>query len=277
MLKVVFILILLALNCVNSIAQNRFEFGYSFGANATTSRTIKSDNMTWGYYTPPYPSTWNNHWSIGWGSSKNRIYFAFEGGGLGPTWRAYGYTDKYPYDDKPSSSENPDLSTETHYQGGSRTNSNLLKFSLLHKYNWTPTKKFQHKSILGVGYLKTRVTTNSNSSVMTFYNDSLGWVSTGMILDKYEYFRNQNIYLIAGYQLTYKLADRWNINAQIMYNQGLFKMIRWHTYRIYNESLTGYSEFDEQWSFTRLSYFAFLIGATYEIGGYQKKSAHNNK
>lgn len=260
----------------NGITQNRFELGYSFGANATTSRTVKSDNMTWGYYTPPYPNTWSNHWSIGWGSCQNRIYFAFDGGGLGPTWAAHGYTNKYPYNDKPSSPSNPDLSSETHYQGGSRTNSNLLKLSLLYKYNWTPTKKFQHKSILGVGYLKTRVTTNSSSSVITFYNDSLGWVSSGIILDKYEYFRNKNIYLIAGYQLTYKLADRWNINAQIMYNQGLYKMIRWHTYRVYSESLTNYSEFDEQWSFTRLSYFAFLIGATYEIGGYKRNSTHRN-
>lgn len=267
---------LLVLECTNSIAQNRFEFGYSFGANATTSRTIKSDNMTWGYYTPPYPSTWSNHWSIGWGSKKDRVYFAFDGGGLGPTWAAHGYTDKYPFNDNPSPGD-PNLSAPTHYQGGSRTNSNLLKFSLLYKHNWTPTKKFQHKSIIGIGYLKTRVTTNNSSSVMSSYIDSLGWVSSGMILDKYEYFRNQNIYLIAGYQLTYKLADRWNINAQIMYNQGLYKMIRWHTYRIYSESLTGYSEFDEQWSFTRLSYFAFLIGATYEIGGYNKKSKHITK
>jgi hypothetical protein len=48
-------------------------------------------------------------------------------------------------------------------------------------------------------------------------------------------------------------------------------MIRWHTYRFYSESMTGYTEFDEQWSFTRLSYFAFLTGVTYEIGGYKKK------
>ncbi len=262
---------LLVLQSTNNIAQNRFEFGYLFGANATTSRTVKSDNMTWGYYTPPLPSTWTNHWSIGWGSPKNRIYLAFDGGGLGPTWRAYGYTNKYPYDDLPSSPSNPDFSTESHYQGGSRTNSNLIKFSLLYKHDWYSLKKFHHKSIFGVGYLKTRVATNSNSSVMTFYNDSLGWVSSGMVLDKYEYFRNKNFYLIFGYQLTYKLNSHWNINAQIMYNQGLYKMIRWHTYRIYHESLTGYSEFDEQWSFTRLSYFAGLIGMTYDFNFRKKK------
>lgn len=43
------------------------------------------------------------------------------------------------------------------------------------------------------------------------------------------------------------------------------------TYRTYSESLTGYTEFDEKWSFTRLSYFAFLTGVSYEIGGKSKK------
>jgi hypothetical protein len=158
------------------------------------------------------------------------------------------------------------MSIRTHYQGGSRTNSNLLKLSLLYKHVWHQKGKFQHKSIIGAGYLKTRVATNYANSVYSFYDDSLGWVSSGMVLDKYEYFRNQNIYLIFGYQLTYKITDRLNWNAQIMYNQGLYKMIRWHTYRTYSESLTNYTEFDEQWSFTKLSYFAFLTGLTYEFG-----------
>lgn len=42
-------------------------------------------------------------------------------------------------------------------------------------------------------------------------------------------------------------------------------MIRFHTYRSYTESITGYSEFDEQWSFTRLSYCAFLTGISYNF------------
>lgn len=248
-------------------SQSRFEFGYSFGANATTSRTIKSDNMTWGYYTPQLPSTWTNHWSIGYGTTNNRFYLAYDGGGLGPTWAAKGYTNKFPYTDVLPSDGSTDMSILTHYQGGSRTNSNLLKLSLLYKHVWCQKGKFQHKSIIGAGYLKTRVAKTSNNSIMSFYDDSLGWVSSGMVLDKYEYFRNQNIYLIFGYQLTYKITDRLNWNAQIMYNQGLYKMIRWHTYRTYSESLTNYTEFDEQWSFTRLSYFAFLTGLTYEFGG----------
>ncbi|MEZ4890082.1 MAG: hypothetical protein R2779_05845 [Crocinitomicaceae bacterium] len=254
--------------------QTRFEFGYSFGANATTARTIKSNNMTFGYYTPPIPNTWTNHWSLGWGTEKDRVYLAFDSGGLGPTWRAHGYTNKYPLNDASSNSSNNDFSAETHYQGGSRANSNLIKFSLLYKHNWTSNKKLHHKSIIGFGFLKNQNYITSSSSVMSFYNDTLGWVSSGMILDKYEYNRIHNYYFILGYQLTYKIKNRWNINLNIMYNQGLFKMIRWHTYRIYYESLTGYSEFDEQWSFARLSYFAFLIGATYDIGGYKKKNAH---
>lgn len=256
---------------VQANTQTRFEFGYSFGANATTSRTIKSDNMTWGYYTPPYPSTWTNHFSFGWGTLKDRIYFAFDEGGLGPTWKAKGTPDKYPYQDTPPTDGSTDMSVAAHYQGGARFNSNLLKFSLLYKHTWYQKKNFHHKSIFGLGYLKTRVRDGYANSVMSFYDDSLGWVNSGMVMDKYVYFRNQNMYFIFGYEMTYKIKDRWNWNIQVMYNQGLFKMIRWHTYRTYSESLTGYTEFDEQWSFTRLSYFAFLTGISYDIGGYKKK------
>lgn len=252
--------------CIRTNAQTRLEFGYSFGANATTSRTIKSDNMTWGYYTPPYPSTWSNHFTVGWGTNKNKVFLAFDTGGLGPTWRAKGYTNKYPFNDIPPNDGTSDMSVQTGYKGGSRHNSNLLKFSVLYKHLWYEKNKFHHKSILGLGYLKTRVANGSSNSVLSFYDDSLGWVSSGMIQDKYEYLRVQNVYLIFGYQMSFKLNDRWNWNLQIMYNQGLFKMIRWHTYRTYSESLTGYTEFDEQWSFTRLSYFALLTGITYEIG-----------
>lgn len=224
--------------------------------------------MTWGYYTPPLPSTWSNHWSLGWGSLKDKIHLAFDSGGLGPTWRVKTYPEKLPYTDKPDIGTKHSLSAnEVGIKGGARQNSNLLKFSLLYTHNWTYHRKFHHKSMLGVGYLKTRVENISTSSGSYFYaDDTLGWVNHGIVLDKYEYFRNQNLYLIFGYELTYKIGDRWNWNAQVMYNQGLFKMIRWHTYRTYTESLTNYTEFDEQWSFTRLSYFAFLTGVTYEFG-----------
>jgi len=271
MLKIIFFL-LLTLHFASGLAQNSFEFASSIGANATTSRTVPSHNMTWGYHTPPYPNTWSNHWSAAWGNKINRLSLAYDIGTLGPTWRAYGYTNKFPYDDQPSSSSNPNLSVVTHYQGGAKVNSNLKKLSIQVIHNWTPTRKFHHKSSLGLSFLKTRVVDFSTSTILTFHNDSLGWVSSGMVMDKYEYLRNKNIYLSAGYQLSYKLAKSWYINALFMYNQGLYKMIRWHTYRIYNESLTGYQEFDEQWSFTRLSYFAFLAGVSYEIGVPKKEN-----
>ena len=268
----IFILLSILLCKFSAITQTRFEFGYAFGANATTSRTIKSDNMTWGYYTPPLPSTWSNHWSFGWGNKKDKIFLVFDGGGLGPTFQVKAYPNKYPLDDIPDSgSVITNISTATGIQGRARANSNLLKLSILYKHSWYDKNKFQHKSIFGIGYLKTRQTTGGANFGSLQFIDSLGIVEHRFIRDKYEYFRLQNIYLTFGYQLTYKLGDRWNWNAQIMYNQGLFKMIRWHTYRFYSESLTGYTEFDEQWSFTRLSYFAFLTGVTYEIGGYKKK------
>jgi hypothetical protein len=253
-------------------SQSHFEVGYSFGANAITSRTILSDNMTWGYYTPPLPNTWSNHWSIGYGTSKNRFYLALDGGGLGPMWISRTYPDKYSFDDMPSPNGASNMSTQTGFRGSSRHNSNLLKFSLLHKHVWLQSRKVLNKSIIGVGYLKTRVRNGSANIGSSFYlNDSIGWISHGMTMDKYEYFRNQNFYLIAGYEFTFKISDHLNWNAQIMYNQGLYKMIRWHTYRTYSESLTGYTEFDEQWSFTKLSYFAFLTGITYEFDFKKKR------
>lgn len=254
-------------------SQSHFEVGYSFGANATTSRTIKSDNMTWGYYTPPLPNTWSNHWSIGYGNNKNRFYFAFDGGGLGPMWITRTYPDKYPFDDIPSSNGSSNMSTQTGFRGSSRHNSNLIKFSILHKHVWSQKSNLFHKSILGFGYLKTRVRDGSANIGSSFYaNDSIGWISHGLTMDKYEYFRNQNFYLIAGYEFTFKITNSLNWNAQIIYNQGLYKMIRWHTYRTYSESLTNYTEFDEQWSFTRLSYFAFLTGISYEFGAKKNKT-----
>lgn len=265
-LKLILIFNLIFSSIVN--AQTRFEFGYSFGANATTSKTIKSDNMTWGYYSALIPNTWTNHWSIGWGSKKDKIYFAFDGGGLGPMWKVLAYPNKYPYKDMPSLNGESDMSIRTGFNGSSRHNSNLLKFSLLYKHVWHQNERIKNKSILGLGYLKTRVASGSANFGTAFYaNDSIGWISHGITMDKYEYFRNQNIYLIAGYECTFKITDRLNWNAQIIYNQGLYKMIRWHTYRTYSESLTNYTEFDEQWSFTRLSYFAFLTGVSYEFGG----------
>jgi hypothetical protein len=252
--------------------QTRFEFGYSFGANATTSKTIKSSNMTWGYFTPLYPRTWSNHYSIGWGTKKDKIYAGFDGGALGVIWQARIYPNKYPLDDSPDQGAViSNYSRATGFTGSTRRNTNLLKLSLLYKHTWCQKNNWQHKSILGFGWLKTNVEGGAAAHGFTGYIDSLGLVNHGLFMDRYEYFRFQNLYLTFGYQLTYKIGDRWNWNAQIMYNQGLYKMIRWHTYRTYSESLTGYTEFDEQWSFTRLSYFAFLTGVSYEIGGKSKK------
>ena len=260
---------------INANTQARFELGYSFGANATTSKTIKSDNMTWGYYTPLYPSTWSNHWSIGWGSEKDKIYAVYDGGGLGPTMAVRAYPNKYPFDDSPDhGSVITNYSRATGFRGIARQNSNLLKFSLLYKHTWYQKNKWQHKSAIGPGYLKTNKEGGGAAFGSGEYIDSLGWVSHGMVQDKYEYFRLQNLYITFGYQLTYQVNDHWNINAQLMYNQGLYKMVRWHTYRTYSESATGYTEFDEQWSFSRLSYFACLIGASYEL---PKKKERNAK
>jgi hypothetical protein len=93
------ILCLLLFISTIGFSQNHVEFGVSFGANATLSKTIQSSNMTWGYYTPCYPFTWDNHLSIGWGTEKNKIYAVYDGGSLGPNIKYNVYPNKYPLDD----------------------------------------------------------------------------------------------------------------------------------------------------------------------------------
>ena len=57
--------------------------------------------MTWGYYTSLYPRTWSNHYSIGLGNKKDKIYAVYDGGALGVIWQASIYPNKYPLDDSP--------------------------------------------------------------------------------------------------------------------------------------------------------------------------------
>lgn len=262
--------------CFNSIyTQTHFEFGYSCGANATTSRTLKSENMTWGYYTPPFPSTWLNSFSSGVTHKKINISLIYDSGALGPTWAAKGYTNKYPLQDF-DNSEEADMSIATSFGARSRANTNLSRISLLIKTCLYENYKSQHKILAGFGYFKTRIVDDSGNFLTSFYVDSLGWVTSGMVLDNYEYLRTNNYYLTLGYEYSYALRHNFNLNFGINYNQGLFKMIKWHTFRIYSESLTGYSEYDSQWSYTRLSHFSLKIGISYKIN-ISNQNAHNRK
>jgi hypothetical protein len=254
--------LLFGFNSLN--AQTQFEFGYSCGANATTSRTLKSENMTWGYYTPPIPSTWLNSFSSGFTHKRINISLLYDSGALGPTWVVKGYTNKYPLQNY-DNSEEANMSIATSFQARSRANTNLSRISLVFKGCFYISPKSQHKILAGFGYFKTRIVNDSGDFRMSFFDDSLGWVTSGMVLDKYEYLRTNNYYLTFGYEYCYALGYNFLINVGLKYNQGSFKMIRWHTYRTYSESYTGYSEYDSQWSFTRLSHFSFTIGLSYSI------------
>jgi hypothetical protein len=247
-------------------AQLKVEFSYGIGPNATFAKTIKSNNMTWGYATPPLPHMGTQQLNIGLGTAKNKFYFNYDWGEFGPDVHIVTYPIKHPLDDTPNIGSNmTNFSRVTSIKGRSWNASDLSQFSIQCKHLWLEKNKFQHQSIVGVGLLKTRTAAGGGNFGSGQYLDSLGYVEHGFIVEPYHYMRIYNIYLTIGYQLSYTLNPHWKINSQIMFNQGILKMIWWHSYRYYSESLTGYTEFDEQWSFTRLSYISLLSGFSYEL------------
>lgn len=247
-------------------AQLNFEFSYGIGPSATFAKTRQTDNMTWGYATPPIPHMGVQQLNFGLGSTKNKFCLAFDWGEIGPNTFLIAYPNKYPLDDTPDiGSSVSNYSTATGISGNAYSATHLAQFSFEHKHLWKAQNKFQHQSILGMGILKTRTASGGANFGSLEYIDSLGIVTHGFIAEPYHYLRLYNVYLIAGYQLNYVLSPHWKINAQVLYHQGMAKMIWWHSYRYYAESETNYTEFDEQWSFTRLSYVSFLGGVSYSI------------
>jgi len=254
-------------------AQLNLEFSYAIGPSATFAKTRQSADMTWGYATPPFPHMGVQQLNFGLGSTKNKFCLAYDWGEIGPNILLIAYPDKYPLDDTPDmGSTISNLSTATGISGNAYSASHLSQFSIEYKHLWKEQNKFQHQSILGMGLLKTRTASGGANFGSLEYIDNLGNVTHGFIAEPYHYLRLYNVYLIAGYQLSYVINPHWQINAQIMYHQGLAKMIWWHSYRYYSESETNYTEFDEQWSFTRLSYLSLLGGISYSI--FKEKPKH---
>lgn len=259
-------------------AQNRFELGFSFGPNAGISKTIVTENSTWGYRNAIKPFLWTNHFYFGWGSKKNRILFSYDFGSVNVTWKIDNYSNKYPlinYLDEDAKQK----SMKTHLKYYSLMNVDLQKFSFNYKLNLYSKNNFSHKGHIGFAFFKTSAKKiNINDfAISGFYNDTLGDVINHFVQDKFSYLRETNLILTLGYQFTYTLKERWNFNLNFNYNQGVYKMLKWHTYRTFTESNTGYSEYDHQWSFSRLSYFEWLVGVSYDIGGYKKKEKVKNR
>ncbi|MFM6994521.1 MAG: hypothetical protein ACKOWO_05315 [Sediminibacterium sp.] len=259
-------LVFLILAYQSIFAQLQVEFSYSIGPSATFAKTLKTTNMTWGYSTPPLPHMGVQQLNIGFGTAKNKLSLAYDWGEIGPNLLLIAYPNKYPLDDTPDIGSNiTNLSTATAISGNSYSASHLSQFSLDYKHLWKEKNKFQHSSIIGMGVIKTRTANGGAHFGSLEYIDSLGNVSHGFVAEPYHYIRLYNVYAIAGYKVSYVLNPHWKINAQVMYHQGLAKMIWWHSYRYYSESSTGYTEFDEQWSYTRLSYVSLLGGISYII------------
>ena len=248
-------------------AQLTYEFSYAIGPSATFAKTNKSENMTWGYSTPPFPHMGIQKLNFGMGTTKNKLSLAYDWGEIGPNILLIAYPKKYPFNDVPDTGSTvTNFSRATAISGNSYNATRLSQFSLGYKHLWSEKNKFEHHSNFGLGLLKTRTAAGGANFGRLQHIDSLGIVSHGFIAEPYHYMRLYNFYFIAGYQLSYALSPHWKINAQITYHQGLSKMIWWHSYRYYSESQTGYTEFDEQWSFTRLSYVSLLGGLSYVFG-----------
>lgn len=244
-----------------------FEFGYSFGSNGTIARTIKTDNPTWGYSNPIYPSTWTNHFFLGVGRNKVNLFLGFDSGGLGISYRLKNvYTDKFPWKESSNNNSQAIAANTAIQKSTSRSNTNLLKFSTIVKVIFFEGQKYQHKYILGAGFLKTRINTPLRNTGSGTISDSLGILSHVFVIDKYAYLRKTNCYLIFGYEFSLPLNKQFTFNSSFIYNQGIFKMVKWHSYRLYTESLSNYTEYDEQWTFTRLSYYSLQIGLSCKLG-----------
>lgn len=238
----------------------------SFGGNTTTAKTIAGGNRTWGYrVTHILPNTWSNHFAIGYSVNKNKYLLAFDSGDLAVNYMLNVNPNKYPKYEFSGNSLEGDLSDATSIVFKSKRGVNLAKISFLYENNWNKKNKISHSSILGFGFLKTRVNSALGNVGSFYYIDSIGYFYHNFNIDQYGFINKVNFYLIAGYKFAYKINDRFDLNFSIIYNQGIFKMVKWHAYRTYSESFSEYTEFDEQWSFTRLSYFAFLGGISYTL------------
>jgi len=224
----------------------------------------------WGYRNISRPSTWNNFWYIGWGNIKNRINFSFESGGLGVSYKAKIFTKNFPYVEYYSTPQNVSY-FDTYIQGKYRANSNLIKYSLFFQHSFYQIKRMNNYLTIGIGFIISYPHSSSGKIGNSFYNDSLGFV-TNEITDKIYYMRRSNFYSIFGYRLTYQINKHFTWNAQIMYNQGVFKMLHLDVNWQYNESNTGYNESAKQISYSRLSYFNLLTGITYSFNF--KKKVH---
>lgn len=267
-MKLVKLLFLSFIIIVNQsiFAQLNFEFSYKIGPTATFAKTLQTQNMSWGYATPPFPHMGIQKLNFGMGTKKNSLSLAYSWGEIGPNILLIAYPKKYPFNDVPDTGSTvTNFSRATAISGNSYNATHLSLFSLEYKHLWLVKKKFEHHSNFGLGILKTRTAAGGAYFGQLQHIDSLGIVSHGFIAEPYHYMRLYNFYFMAGYELSYALSPHWKINAQITYNQGLSKMIWWHSYRYYSESQTGHTEFDEQWSFTRLSYVSLLGGFSYTI------------
>ena len=77
-MKLVKLLFLSFIIIVNQsiFAQLNFVFSYKIGPTATFAKTLQTQNMSWGYATPPFPHMGIQKLNFGMGTKKNNLSLA---------------------------------------------------------------------------------------------------------------------------------------------------------------------------------------------------------
>lgn len=255
-----------------TMSQTKLEISHSWAGNLSTARTLKTENRTRGYQMSP--CFLSNHHNFKFGvrfKNANKLFASLRIGSIGLGFRTNAYSSKYPNTGEPTSEEISYITTST---GKLRVKQNqgLVSFGLLFEKILINSSPYSHGLQFGVEFYKMKPEVSFQGFEKV---KKLGYAtsdSTGVIVathlfavDEFINHRNFNVFLSLGYEFAYQFAKRWQLNVGALYHQGLFKMLSWHSYREFEEPAIGYKEFDEQWTYTRLSHFELNVGVTFQI------------
>lgn len=257
---------------VFALAQTKLNFSYCLSPAFTFSRTIESENNTWGYSTPAHPNTAVNSFDFGFTFQKNKLTIQYEIGSLGINYRVKTRPHKYPMGH--TQGDEFDLPGSLQINERGMTGTALNKISFIFQRELVTRERLTVGLRTGVALMKTRIDPSSISlggganipdSVGVAHHISDGWIHHRFGRDVFAYINTENVYLLFGLNVSLILNKSFDLSFRFDYNQGARKMVYWHTYREYYESNTSYTEYDDQWSYSRLSYLTAGLGISYNI------------